>query len=132
MNNPIPLASAFLLIISFFFLLLYALPLLLVPLRWARWLRWQLPAGGAELTVYLGRCVGGLALAVILMALRAAPDPRGHRLIFELIATIAAIMTAVHLWGALRRVQPWTETAEIALYAVVTGLSGWFSVAVAG
>jgi hypothetical protein len=31
----------------------------------------------------------------------------------------------VHLWGALRRMQPWTETAEIALYALVTGIALW-------
>jgi hypothetical protein len=37
--------------------------------------------------------------------------------LFRLIQIIGALMTGVHVWGAVRREQPWTETAEIPLYA---------------
>ena len=118
-----PLASWFLLASGLSFLGAYALPLLLCPLRWGRWLRWTLPAGSTDLTVYLGRCVGGLALAVIVATLRAVSDPAAHRDVFDLIGCIGAIMVGIHVYGALRRVQPWTETAEIGLYACLAGLS---------
>jgi hypothetical protein len=118
-----PLASWFLLVSGLSFLGAYALPLLLCPLRWARCLRWTLPEGSVDLTIYLGRCVGGLALAVIVATLRAVSDPEAHRAIFDLIGCIGAIMVGIHVYGALRHVQPWTETAEIGLYACLACLA---------
>jgi hypothetical protein len=118
-SQEFPLASWFLLVNVAVFLFVYALPLTFAPLRWARWFRWPLPSGSTDLTVYLARCVGMLALAIIAMAVQAVPDPRGHRMVFELIAWATGFMVPLHVWGALRRTQPWTETLEIALYAAV-------------
>jgi hypothetical protein len=36
-----------------------------------------------------------------------------------------ALLTVAHVWGALTRRQPWTETVEIALYAGLTALFVW-------
>jgi hypothetical protein len=119
-----PAASWFLLASGAGFLLVYGLPLLLFPLQWARWFRWTVPEDTA-LTVYLGRCVGALAIAVIAVSLKAVPSPERFSVLFDLIAWIGALMTALHVWGAIRRVQPWTETAEIPLYAVLAGLAIW-------
>jgi hypothetical protein len=119
-----PAASWFLLASGAGFLLLYGLPLTFFPLRWARWFRWILP-GESALTVYFGRCVGVLAVAIIIVSLGAVPHPERFPVLFELIAWIGALMTALHVYGAIRRVQPWTETAEIALYAVLAVLAAW-------
>ncbi len=118
-----PFASAFLAASCAFFLVVYAAPLALFPLAWARWFRWQLPEGGADLTVYFGRCTGVLALAVIALVARAVPDPRGHLYVFDLIAVACGLMTVLHAWGALRRTQPWTEDVEIVLYGAVCAIA---------
>lgn len=120
-----PLASGFLLLTAGFFLCVYALPLLVAPLRWARWFGWRVPPGEPHLTVYLGRCLGAVALCVIGMIGHAAVAPVMHLPVFLLIAAIGALMTLVHVDGAVRRRQPPLETAEIALYAGVTALSLW-------
>lgn len=119
-----PFASWFLWISAVAFLVIYALPLLLAPLTWARLFLWQPPAE-TDLAVYLGRCLGGVALAIVFVAARAAPQPAAHPLIFELIIGACGLMTLVHVWGAIRKAQPWTETVEIFMYAIVTGLACW-------
>lgn len=120
-----PLAGWFLLLTGGGFFLFYALPLLLVPLRWARVFRWEVGAAAPNLTLYFGRCLGAVAVAITLMMLRAAADPRGHRIVLELTAAVAGLMTGLHIYGAVRRVQPWTEDAEILLYGAVLVLSLW-------
>jgi len=120
-----PLASGFLAVSCAFFLAVYAVPLLFFPLRWARWFRWEPGTGSPHLTVYFGRCTGGLALAIIALAIPAIRDPGGHRFVFDLIAWATGIMTLVHLWGAVRRTQPWTEDVEIALYGAVCAVALW-------
>ncbi len=119
-----PLASWFLLVAGTVFLVVYALPLLFVPLQWARVFRWELPEK-THLTIYLGRCVGGLALAVVVFVFRAVPDPRSNRMLLELIALMSGLLALVHVWGAIRRIQPWTEHVEIVLYAGVAVASAW-------
>jgi hypothetical protein len=120
-----PLASWFLLVSAAFFLVVVALPLLFVPLTWARWFGWRLPEGSTDLTVYFGRCLGAVALAVIVVAARGIPDPKGHPALFELVALITGLMVFVHVWGALRKAQPLSETVEISVWAMVFVLSLW-------
>lgn len=99
-------------------LLAFAIPLFLSPLRWASRLRWRVP-DDTDLTVYLGRSLGAVAIALSAGALRAARRPEEHRVIFEMGFLTGALLTAVHVWGALLRRQPWTETAEIALWSAM-------------
>ena len=124
-----PLASWFLLTSATFFLVVFALPLLFAPLRWARWFRWKLPeqleTSHLHLTVYFARCLGAVALSVIVITFRSAGDPRGHRILFDLIALLSGLMVLVHAWGAIRRTQPWTEHVEIVLYAAVAAAAIW-------
>ena len=122
-----PAASWFLLLSSVGFLLAYGLLLALFPLRWARWFRWTVPAE-TDLAVYLGRCLGVLAIAIIAVAFQAVPHPERFPALFELIAWVGGLMTVLHAYGAIRRVQPWTETAEIALYAPLAVLAAWLRV----
>jgi hypothetical protein len=118
------LARAFLLIAGTVFSLTIALPLFLAPLAWAKRFRWTLPADQG-LTIYFGRCLGAVGIAVAALSLRAARDPAAHLEIFELLAVICALLTVVHAWGAIRRMQPWTETVEIGLYALATVAAVW-------
>ena len=97
-------------------LLAFGLPLFLSPLRWARALRWRVPAD-TDLTVYLGRSLGAVAVALSAGSLRAARRPEEHRIIFEVGLLTGVLLAAVHVWGALLRRQPWTETAEIAFWS---------------
>jgi len=115
-------ASVFLWGAGVAFLLVFALPLFFVPMRWARVFQWQLPEH-TDLAVYLGRCLGGVALAIVVCCFRAAPDPTAHPLLFELLTLACALMTFVHIRGAIEGRQPWTETAEIALYGVMTAVA---------
>ena len=114
-----PLHSWFLVIGGAIFAVAFALPILLAPLTWARLFRWQLPAN-TELTVYFGRCVGALGLAVVAVGFIAAPHPEQHVILFDLLIAVGGGLTAVHVWGAVERSQPWTETAEIAMYLGLT------------
>ena len=111
-------SSAFLLGAGSTGLVVFAMPLLLSPLRWARALRWRVP-DDTDLTVYLGRSLGAVAVAISVGALRATRRPEEHRIIFEMGFLTGALLAAVHLWGALLRRQPWTETAEIAFWSAV-------------
>lgn len=126
MIDPLrPLASWFLLSVSVFFVALYAIPLLWSPFMWARWFQWRVPEGRSDVTVYFGRCVGGLALAILAMVVQAIPDPLGHRFVFELIGWVGGAMVYVHVLGAIQRIQPWTENVEIFLFGAVAAVSLW-------
>jgi len=120
-------ASWFLWIAPGAFLIFYAIPLLLWPLTWARWFRWR-TEGAEHLAIYLGRCTGALALVVIAACFRAAPSPRTYSIVLEMLAAAGLLLTGVHLYGALRRMQPWTEDAEIVLYAAVGGVALWLRI----
>ena len=117
--------SPFLLGLDAVFLVVFALPFLFCPLRWGAWFQWPIPPGRNELAVYFGRCLGVVALAVLVLLYRAARDPVLQPVALDLVVCIGSLMVAVHIWGALRRMQPWTETVEIGVYAVVTVLAGW-------
>ena len=95
-----------------------ALPLFLSPLKWAKRLRWQVPED-TDLTVYLGRSLGAVAVALSLGGLWAARDPWRHRIVFRMAAAAAALLAGVHVRGAIEGKQPWTETAEIPFWAAM-------------
>ena len=111
-------SSLFLLAASSIGLLVFALPLLLSPLRWAKRLRWRVPED-TDLTVYLGRSLGALATAVSVSGLLAARDPRRHRIVFPIAALAGFLLTGVHVWGAIQKRQPWTETVEILFWGAM-------------
>ena len=97
------------------------------PLAWARVFKWQVAARD-DLAEYLGRCLGGVAIAIVIGCFRAAPHPRANLALFDLLIAAGALLTVAHVWGALARRQPWTETAEIALYAGLTALFLWLRI----
>jgi len=90
---------------------LLGLPLLLAPLRWAKVLRWWIP-DEPSLAVYFGRCLGAVISVLAIYALVAAGTPTVQPFFFQIVLANVALMVIVHTWGAIRRVQPTTETIE--------------------
>ena len=111
-------SQLYLLILATLTTLFFALPLLLVPLTWARLMRWTLPAD-TDLTVYFGRCLGAFVVGVDIMGFLGAFDVQRQQAIFEVLYFVSISMIAVHVYGAWRRIQPITETIEIAFYALL-------------
>jgi hypothetical protein len=101
---------------------LLGLPLLLFPMTWARWLGWKVPAE-TDLANYLGRSLGGVALSIAILGFQAARDPWGYRHVFDLIIAVGIFMTAVHLYGFIKKAQPRIENIEIAAYPLVSLLA---------
>ncbi|WP_225411861.1 hypothetical protein [Stigmatella hybrida] len=124
-SSDYPLASWFLVFATSFFLVVVALPLLFIPLTWARVFRWKLPEEGKDLTVYFGRCLGAVSLAIIIVVAQGIPEPKSNLKLFDLVALTAGLMVAVHVWGALRRIQPMTETIETLFWAAVVFMALW-------
>lgn len=118
-------SSVFLLITGVLFLLAFGLPIFFCPLAWARRIGWKTPED-THLTVYFGRCLGGVALSLIIIAFMAARDPWGYRYFFDLMIMVGAFLAAVHLWGFIRKTQPLVEHLEIILYSVLTFLTWYF------
>jgi hypothetical protein len=109
-------AQAFLLLLMLVTSAAFAVPIFLAPLTWARRLGWQIPEQ-TDLVVYFGRCLGAFILIVEMLMLRAVLTGVGLVLTFQVLIAVAVLMTVVHIWGALQRIQPISETLEIGMYA---------------
>lgn len=96
--------------------LVFALPITFMPLRWAKLMQWRLPEH-TDLAVYFGRCLGCFILIVEALMLRAALHGTGLHMVFDQLILVFASMVILHVVGAIQRIQPWTETAEIGLYS---------------
>ena len=109
-------AADYLLVLTVVTTLVFALPIFLVPLTWARLIGWRIPMQ-TDLAVYFGRCLGAFILILEAMMLRAALTGEAIHTVFQLLAATALMMIVVHVYGALRRIQPLSETLEIGFYA---------------
>lgn len=114
------MVAPFLGIIGGVFLVLFAIPLLLAPRRWARVLQWPEVERATPLTDYFGRCLGAVGVALTVGMLMHASDPAAHPVLLELMAVGGFLLLAVHVRGAIAKDQPWTENVEIGLYLLVT------------
>jgi hypothetical protein len=108
-------AQAYLLVVVAITTPAFALPIFLVPLRWARVLGWRVPEH-TDLAIYFGRCLGAFVLIIEALMLRAGLTGEGLLLTYQVIVAVAAMMVLVHIWGAVQRVQPLLETMEIGMY----------------
>jgi hypothetical protein len=117
------LARVFLIATGVFFTFVFALPILFAPSRWARTFQWRDSDDLSPLTFYFARCLGASALAITAVTLAHAGSPTYQPILLELIAVAGTLLGGVHVYGALRRVQPWTEDAEILLYLVATSIA---------
>jgi hypothetical protein len=115
-------AQLYLLILTASTTLVFALPIFLVPLTWARLMLWKIPAE-TDLAVYFGRCLGAFILIVEALMLRAGLTGEAIHATFEVLASVAIMMIVVHIYGALKRIQPLTETLEIGFYSALLVLT---------
>jgi len=105
--------------------LAFSLPIFLAPLAWARVFRWKIP-DDTDLAVYFGRSLGAVIVVLNLFVLRAGFTGEGAGWLLPLLVLIFAGMIVVHIWGALQRIQPMTETIEIAFWFLLLVLALMF------
>lgn len=108
-------ATQYLLVLTLATTLVFALPIFCIPLTWARLMGWRIPTH-TDLAVYFGRCLGAFILILEAMMLRAALSGEAIHAVFEMLLAVAVMMVVVHVYGALRRIQPLSETLEIGFY----------------
>lgn len=94
---------------------LFTIPLLLVPLRWAKLMGFQIPSH-TDLAAYFGRSVGALAAAINFLAFRAGQTGVAVAEVIAFIVAIAVMMVFIHAWGAYKKIQPLSETLEIGFW----------------
>ncbi len=109
-------AQAFLFVLMILTSAAFALPIFLAPLTWARRFGWRIPEH-TDLAIYFGRCLGAFILIVEMLMLRAALTGTGLVFTFQVLIAVAVLMTIVHIWGAVQRIQPISETLEIGMYS---------------
>ncbi len=102
--------------------LAFSIPLFFFPLTWARVMKWTIPEQ-TELVLYFGRCLGSLALVLEYCTYQAASTGIGEVLIFQYWIGLCVFMVALHIYGAIKRIQPITETLEIGLWVILLFLS---------
>lgn len=105
------------------FLVVFAIPLFLVPFEWADAFGWD--AERTDVGSYFGRCLGAVAIAISGQALWAAREPERYRPLFDLLAGAAALLAIVHLRGLFEDSQPVVEHLETLGYAAFAGLALW-------
>ncbi|MGD8357388.1 MAG: hypothetical protein PVG42_04960 [Lysobacterales bacterium] len=111
-------AQAFLLVFSVIVTVVFALPISLAPLTWGRIFLWKIP-DETDLLLYFGRGAGFFLLTLLVFTFRAGITGEGLVLMFEFLTILFALMIVLHVYGAVRRIQPITETVEIGIYCVV-------------
>ena len=117
-------ARLFMLVGATGLVLLLGLPLLIRPMAWGRRLGWTIPEP-TDFANYLGRSLGGVALALGIMGYVTAYDPWQYRFMFDLVILIGIFLTGVHAHGFFKKTQPIIEHVEIILYAVGSVLA-WY------
>jgi hypothetical protein len=91
-------------------------------LTWARLMKWTIPEQ-TDLVLYFGRCLGSLALVLEYCTYQAANTGIGEVLIYQFWIGICAFMVVLHIYGAIKKIQPITETLEIGLWVGLLFLS---------
>lgn len=105
--------------------LFFALPIFLAPMAWARMMGWTLPEH-RHLAIYFGRCLGAFILVVEVAMLRSATTGTSFSYAFDMLFVVFSLMFVVHVYGALKRIQPLSETLEIGFWAVLFVLNVLF------
>jgi hypothetical protein len=112
-------SDVFLIIVGVVTLVSFGLPLTFAPLRWARLFRWEVPQSQALVT-FLGRSLGVFISIISIMAFMVIRTPLAMPFFFDLLIWLFAGMIVLHVYGAIRRVQPFTETLEILLWVMLS------------
>lgn len=105
--------------------LFFALPIFIAPITWARAMRWTIPEH-QHLAIYFGRCLGAFILVVEVAMLRSATTGTSFSYAFDMLFVVFSLMFVVHVYGALKRIQPITETLEIGFWMILFVLNMLF------
>jgi hypothetical protein len=100
-------------------LVTFGIPLLVVPLRWARVFRWEIPQS-KNLVVFFGRSIGVFISLTAVFAFKVTNYPAAKPFFFDLMLWLFVGMILLHAYGAIRKTQPITETVEILLWVVLS------------
>lgn len=98
--------------------LFFALPIFIAPVAWAKAMRWTIP-DHQHLAIYFGRCLGAFILVIEASMLRSVTTGTGYSYAFDLLFVVFGLMFVVHVYGALKRIQPITETLEIGFWVML-------------
>jgi hypothetical protein len=96
----------------------FGLPLVLVPLRWASLFRWDV-SQVSDLVIFLGRSLGVFITVIALYAFKVSQTPSAMPFYYELMLWTYVGMILLHVHGAIRKIQPITETIEIGLWIIL-------------
>ncbi len=111
-------SNLFLYVVGVAMLLVYGLPLIFAPLRWAKAFGWEIQPS-TTLTVMLGRSLGILISLVAVFAFVVTRMTEAKPFFFLFILCLIGLNTLLHLYGAIRRVQPKLETYELGLWVIL-------------
>ena len=112
-------ADIYLIVAGVAMLLFFGLPLILVLMRWARVFRWDVSQPG-DLVIFLGRSVGVFISVIALYAFKVSQVPAAMPFFYELMLWTFVGMILLHVYGAIRKTQPITETIEIGLWVILS------------
>jgi hypothetical protein len=96
----------------------FGIPLLFVPIQWARIFRWEIPEQ-KQLAAFLGRTVGVFLIVLAVFAFKAANTPAVQPFFFDLLLWIISGSILIHVYGAIKKAQPITETLEILVWVLL-------------
>ena len=105
--------------------LFFALPIFVAPLAWARAMRWTIPEH-QHLAIYFGRCLGAFILIVEITMLRSVTTGTSYSYAFDILFLVFMLMFIVHVYGAIKHIQPITETLEIGFWMILLVLNVLF------
>lgn len=114
--------STYLFVLTAFTFCAFSLLLFFKPLVWAKMLLWRVPED-TDLAIYFGRCLGAFALVTNAMFLQAAVTGMGALVMLQFFSLFCVLMIVVHIWGAVVRIQPITETLETGFWVLILVLN---------
>lgn len=117
--------TQYLLVFGVITALIFCLPLFIAPMTWGRLLLWNIP-DDTDLAVYLGRCLGALGLVIDYFVIAAALNDEAISIVFNVLYFLFVLMIGTHIYGAVKRIQPITETLEIGFWTLLLLLNYMF------
>lgn len=107
-------------------MVIFGVPMAIWPIQWAKTLRWNIPEQ-TDLAVYYGRCLGCVAFVIGAFGVLASSHPAVLVFYFQFLLAVWILMVIVHVYGAVKKIQPITETYEIGFWfgLVLLALSFW-------
>ncbi len=109
----------FLIVAGVAMLISFGIPLMLAPVGWARLFRWEIPQP-RNLVIFLGRSMGVFITIIAIFSIKVSQIPAVKPFFFDLMLWIFGGMIILHVFGAIRKSQPITETLEILLWIALS------------